>query len=109
MDSHYLRGALVTAASVLLPIAGFGASGGREPGGARPAEGAVDVNGNMHAPGELSARVRILGDRQETEWTLASDATARARSASNADKEYEEIPVMRSLRYAVCRCRVTAT
>jgi hypothetical protein len=61
MDSRYLRVALVTAASVLLLIAGFGASGGREPGGARPAESVVDGNGNMHVPGELSARVRIPG------------------------------------------------
>jgi hypothetical protein len=41
MDRRYLGGPLVTAASVLLPIAVHGETGGREPAGAPAAESAA--------------------------------------------------------------------
>jgi len=65
---YYVGGALVTAASVLLPIAGLGESGAREAGSAPAAESVVDRNGNLHVPENYRRDYEYLGS-----WAVATD------------------------------------
>jgi hypothetical protein len=67
-NRHYLGGTLVTAASVLLPIALHADSGGRDPGGAPAAESVVDSNGNMRVPENYRREYAYLGT-----WAVAAD------------------------------------
>ena len=64
----YLGGALVTAASVLVPIASHGDNSPREPGSAPVAESVVDGNGNMHVPENYRREYEYLGS-----WAVAAD------------------------------------
>jgi hypothetical protein len=68
LDRRDLCGALVTAASLFLPIAAHGDTGGREAGGAPAAESVVDSNGNMHVPENYRREYEYLGT-----WAVAAD------------------------------------
>jgi Cytochrome P460 len=68
LDRRDLAGALVTAASLFLPIAAHGDTGGREPGVAPAAESVVDSNGNMHVPENYRREYEYLGT-----WAVAAD------------------------------------
>ena len=67
-NRRYLGGTLVTAASVLLPIALHADSGGRDSGGAPAAESVVDSNGNMRVPENYRREYAYLGT-----WAVAAD------------------------------------
>jgi len=68
MKRRYLGGALVTVASLLLPIACHGDTTARETGGTRAAESVVDVSGNMHVPANYRREYEYLGS-----WAVAAD------------------------------------
>ena len=68
MNRCYLGGALVMAASLLLPIAVQGDTGGRESGGSPAAESVVDGNGNLHVPENYRREYEYLGS-----WAVAAD------------------------------------
>ena len=64
----YAGGALVTAATVLLLIAGLGNSGAREAPGTPAVESVVDGNGNLHVPENYRRDYEYLGS-----WAVAAD------------------------------------
>jgi hypothetical protein len=74
MNTLYLGGALVTAASVLLaatallPNAGHGDASAREPTGVRATDGVADSNGTMHVPANYRREYVYLGS-----WAVAAD------------------------------------
>jgi hypothetical protein len=68
VNTSYLTRALVTAASVLLPIASHGDTGTRGPGSERAAESVVDSQGNIHVPENYRLDYEYLGS-----WAVADD------------------------------------
>ena len=68
MNTSYFARALVTAASVLLPIAGHGDAGTRGPASAPAAESVVDSSGNLHVPENYRIDYQTLGS-----WAVAAD------------------------------------
>src|SRR5579862_3566145 len=68
VNTSYFARALVTAASVLLPIAGHGDAGTRRPASAPAAESVVDSSGNLHVPENYRIDYQTLGS-----WAVAAD------------------------------------
>lgn len=68
VNTSYLARAVVTAASVILPIAGHGDTGTRGPANAPAAESVVDSSGNLHVPENYRLEYQYLGS-----WAVAAD------------------------------------
>jgi hypothetical protein len=68
LNTSYLTCVLVTAAWMLLPIAGHGDTGTRVPGSAHAEKSVADGNGNIHVPENYRLDYQYLGS-----WAVAAD------------------------------------